>query len=74
MAALVLASAVRRCWANERRRFQGVDLMGCAKDQLPLRSRVQAVADEVERDDVYGRHVFYVACTRTRSLVTGLPA
>jgi hypothetical protein len=41
-----------------------------------LQSRVQAVADEVERDDVYatGPHVFYVACTRTRSLVTGLPA
>jgi hypothetical protein len=47
----------------------------CAEDQLPLRSRVQAVADEVEFHDVYAteRHLLYVACTRTRSLVTGLP-
>jgi superfamily I DNA/RNA helicase len=46
---------------------------------LPLRSRVESVADEVELDDVYEteRHLFYVACTRARDrlLVSGvLPA
>jgi hypothetical protein len=53
-----------------------VGVMSCARDQLPFLSRVQAVADAVERDDVYAteRHLLYVACTRTRSLVTGLPA
>jgi superfamily I DNA/RNA helicase len=43
---------------------------------LPLQSRVEAVADEVELDDVYEteRHLFYVACTRARDrlLVSGV--
>jgi hypothetical protein len=27
--------------------------MGCGQDQLPLRSRIEAVSDGVELDDVY---------------------
>jgi superfamily I DNA/RNA helicase len=56
--------------------FKAVAVIGCDEDQLPLRSRIEAVADEVELDDVYAteRHLFYVACTRARDrlLVSGL--
>ena len=56
--------------------FKAVAVIGCDENQLPLRSRVEAVADEVELDDVYAteRHLFYVACTRARDrlLVSGL--
>jgi superfamily I DNA/RNA helicase len=56
--------------------FKAVAVIGCDEDQLPLRSRVEAVADEVELDDVHAteRHLFYVACTRARDrvLVSGL--
>lgn len=56
--------------------FKVVVLMACDEDQLPLRSRLESVADEVELDDVVAteRHLFYVACTRARDklLVTGL--
>jgi superfamily I DNA/RNA helicase len=59
--------------------FKAVVVMACDDDVLPLRSRVESVADEVELDDVYEteRHLFYVACTRARDrlLVSGvLPA
>ena len=58
--------------------FKAVAVIGCDEDQLPLRSRIEAVADEVELDDVYAteRHLFYVACTRARDrlLVSGLEA
>jgi hypothetical protein len=56
--------------------FKAVAVIGCDEDQLPLRSRIEAVADEVELDDVYAteRHLFYVACTRARDrlLVSGV--
>ena len=43
---------------------------------LPLRSRIDAVADEVELDEVYEteRQLFDVACTRARDrlLVSGV--
>jgi hypothetical protein len=56
--------------------FKAVAVIGCDEDKLPLRSRVEAVADEVELDDVHAteRHLFYVACTRARDrlLVSGL--
>ena len=56
--------------------FKAVAVIGCDEDRLPLRSRIEAVADEVELDDVYAteRHLFYVACTRARDrlLVSGL--
>jgi superfamily I DNA/RNA helicase len=56
--------------------FKAVAVIACDEDQLPLRSRVEVVADEVDLDDVYAteRHLFYVACTRARDrlLVCGV--
>jgi superfamily I DNA/RNA helicase len=56
--------------------FKAIAVIGCDEDQLPLRSRVEAVADEVELDDVFAteRQLFYVACTqaRDRLLVSGI--
>lgn len=56
--------------------FKAVAVIACDEDQLPLRSRVETVADEVELDDVFAteRQLFYVACTRARDrlLVVGL--
>jgi superfamily I DNA/RNA helicase len=50
--------------------------MACDDDLLPLKERIEAVADEVELDDVYAteRQLLYVACTRARDrlLVTGI--
>ena len=56
--------------------FKAVVVMACDDEVLPLQSRIESVADEVELDDVYEteRQLFYVACTRARDrlLVTGL--
>ncbi len=56
--------------------FKAVAVMACDDDALPLRSRIESVADEVELDHVYEteRHLFYVACTRARDrlLVSGV--
>lgn len=56
--------------------FKAVAVMACDDDILPLQSRIEAVADEVELDDVYEteRHLFYVACTRARDrlLISGV--
>ena len=48
--------------------FKAVAVMACDDDVLPLRARLEAVADEVELDEVYEteRHLLYVACTRAR--------
>jgi superfamily I DNA/RNA helicase len=48
--------------------FKAVAVMACDDGVLPLQSRLEAVADETELDDVYEteRHLFYVACTRAR--------
>lgn len=48
--------------------FKAVAVMACDDGVLPLQSRMEAVADETELDDVYEteRHLFYVACTRAR--------
>lgn len=56
--------------------FKAVAVIACDDDVLPLQSRLEAVADEVELEEVYAteRHLFYVACTRARDrlLVTGI--
>jgi superfamily I DNA/RNA helicase len=56
--------------------FKTVAVMACDEDLLPLKERIEAVADEVELDDVYAteRQLLYVACTRARDrlLITGL--
>jgi superfamily I DNA/RNA helicase len=48
--------------------FKAVGVMACDDGIIPLQSRMEAVADETELDDVYEteRHLFYVACTRAR--------
>ena len=56
--------------------FKAVAVMACDDEVLPLQSRIESVADEVDLDDVYEteRQLFYVACTRARDrlLVTGV--
>ena len=56
--------------------FKAVAVMACDDEVLPLKARVEAVADEVELDDVYEteRQLFYVACTRARDrlMVSGV--
>jgi len=49
--------------------FKAAAVMCCDEGILPLQARLEAVADETELDDVYEteRHLFYVACTRTRN-------
>ena len=48
--------------------FKAVVVMACDDEVLPLQSRIEAVADEVDLDDVYEteRQLLYVACTRAR--------
>lgn len=56
--------------------YRAVVVMACDEGVLPLSSRIEAVADEVELDEVYEteRHLFYVACTRARDrlLIAGV--
>lgn len=56
--------------------FKAVAIMACDEDVLPLKERIEGVADEVELDDVYAteRQLFYVACTRARDrlMISGL--
>jgi superfamily I DNA/RNA helicase len=51
--------------------FKAVAVIACDEDVLPLQSRMEAVADETELDEVYEteRHLLYVACTRARDLL-----
>jgi superfamily I DNA/RNA helicase len=48
--------------------FKAVAVMACDDEIIPLQARVEAVADEVDLDDVYEteRQLLYVACTRAR--------
>ena len=48
--------------------FKAVAVMACDDEVIPLQARVEAVADEMELDDVYEteRQLLYVACTRAR--------
>lgn len=50
--------------------------LACDDEILPLQSRIEAVADTADLEDVYDteRHLLYVACTRARDrlLVTGV--
>lgn len=56
--------------------FRGVAVMACDDGVLPLQSRIEAIGDESDLEDVYNteRHLLYVACTRARDrlLVTGV--
>ena len=48
--------------------FKAVAVMACDDEILPMQTRVESVADEVDLDDVYEteRQLLYVACTRAR--------
>ncbi len=56
--------------------FRAVAVMACDDEIVPLQSRVEAVADEADLEEVYDteRHLLYVACTRARDrlLVTSV--
>lgn len=55
--------------------FRAVVVMACDDDVIPMRARLDAVADEADMREVYDteRQLLYVACTRARDrlLVTG---
>lgn len=50
--------------------------VACDDEVVPLQSRIEAIADEADLQDVYNteRHLLYVACTRARDrlLVTAV--
>jgi mRNA-degrading endonuclease RelE of RelBE toxin-antitoxin system len=48
--------------------FRAVVVMACDDEILPLQSRIEAVADDGDLEEVYKteRHLLYVACTRAR--------
>ena len=56
--------------------FRAVVVMACDDDVVPLQSRIEAVTDDADLQEVYDteRQLLYVACTRARDhlLVTGV--
>ena len=48
--------------------FRAVVVMACDDETLPLQSRIEAITDEADLQEVYDteRHLLYVACTRAR--------
>ncbi len=56
--------------------YKAIAVIACDDDILPLRERIELVADEVELEEVYEteRQLFYVACTRARDrlLISGV--
>ena len=56
--------------------FRAVVVMACDDGVIPLQTRIEAVGDDADLQEVYDteRHLLYVACTRARDhlLVTGV--
>ena len=56
--------------------FRAVVVMACDDEVIPLQSRIEAVSDDADLEEIYNteRHLLYVACTRARDylLVTGV--
>lgn len=56
--------------------FRAVVVMACDDEVIPLQSRIEAVSDDADLEEVYNteRHLLYVACTRARDylLVTSV--
>lgn len=56
--------------------FRAVAVMACDDEIIPQSSRIEAVADEADLEEVYEteRHLLYVACTRARDhlIVSGV--
>lgn len=48
--------------------FRAVVVMACDDEIIPLQSRIEAVAEDSDLEEVYNteRHLLYVACTRAR--------
>ncbi|MCF8002926.1 MAG: hypothetical protein K9L32_01745 [Chromatiaceae bacterium] len=48
--------------------FRAVVVMACDDEIIPLQTRIEAIADEADLEEVYSteRHLLYVACTRAR--------
>ncbi len=48
--------------------FRAVVVMACDEDIIPSPSRIEAITDDSDLDEVYAteRHLLYVACTRAR--------
>ncbi|MCG8480978.1 MAG: UvrD-helicase domain-containing protein, partial [Spirochaetales bacterium] len=56
--------------------FRTVVVVACDDEVIPSQSRIEAVGDEADLEEVYAtdRHLLYVACTRARDtlIVTGV--
>jgi hypothetical protein len=56
--------------------FRAVVVMACDDEVIPLQSRIEAVSDDADLEEIYNteRHLLYVACTRARDclVVTGV--
>lgn len=56
--------------------FRAVVVAACDDEIVPLQSRIEAVSDDADLEEVYNteRHLLYVACTRARDmlLITGV--
>ena len=56
--------------------FAVVAVMACDDEVMPLQSRIEAITDESDLNEVYTteRHLLYVACTRARDslLISGV--
>lgn len=48
--------------------FRAVAVMACDDEVVPLMSRIEAITDQADLEEVYDteRHLLYVACTRAR--------
>lgn len=48
--------------------FRAVAVMACDEDVIPSETRIEAVSDDADLEEVYNteRHLLYVACTRAR--------
>ena len=52
--------------------FRAVVVMACDDEEvIPLQSRIESAADEVDLEEIYTteRHLLYVACTRARDFL-----
>lgn len=48
--------------------FRAVAVMACDDEVIPSQTRIDAIYDEADLEEVYNteRHLLYVACTRAR--------
>jgi superfamily I DNA/RNA helicase len=74
----VLPGSVSLCTMHRAKglEFRAVVVAACDDEIVPLQSRIEAVSDDADLEEVYNteRHLLYVACTRARDmlLITGV--